>query len=82
MRMKKSGIVILISVAVLVLAGVIVFCNIEPEPYADKHAGKDGYDLLLDEDVIAELEWRAEYAKNPENPYNPEIFAYEASRGN
>lgn len=81
MRMKKSGIVILISVAVLVLAGVIVFCNIEPEPCADKHAGKDGYDLLLDEDVIAELEWRAEYAKNPENPYNPEIFAYEASRG-
>ena len=48
--MKKSNrIVILISVAVLVLAGVIVHC-------ADKHAGKDGYDLLLDEDVIAELE--------------------------
>lgn len=56
MRMKKSRIVILISVAVLVLAGVIVFCNIEPEHCADKHAGKDGYDLLLDEDVIAELE--------------------------
>ena len=57
MQMKKSNrIVILISVAVLVLAGVIVFCSIEPEPCAGKHAGKDGYDLLLDEDVIAELE--------------------------
>lgn len=31
--------------------------------------------------AIEEIERRNEYASNPENPYNPEIFAYEASRG-
>ena len=32
-------------------------------------------------DANEEIEWRNAYASNPDNPYDPNIYAYEASRG-
>lgn len=61
----------LLSALIIIPVGIYVYWyyfTFNPGTYRFKRA-------------IEELEWCSEYASNPENPYNPEIFAYEASRG-
>ena len=71
MKTKNVIIVVLLAVPLTTILAIWIYWyyfTFNPGTYRFKRA-------------IEEIEWRNEYASNPDNPYDPEIFAYEASRG-
>ena len=71
MKKRSRTLLYLLSALAIVLVGIYVYWY-----YFTFNPG-----TYLFNKAVEDVERRSEYAANPENPYNPEIFAYEASRG-